>query len=118
MHMSFLRFAYNNVVRNKRAYSAYLLSSAFAVMIFFIYAVLLFHPDINSSVLGKDTQAGMKIAEYIIFVFAFLFVLFSVSAFLKSRKKEFGMLTILGSTPAQINKLIFLENMFIGFAAI
>lgn len=116
--MSFLRFAYNNVARNKRAYSAYLFSSSFAVMIFFMYAVFLFHPDVTNSVLGKDTQAGMKAAEYIIFVFSFLFVLFSVSAFLKSRKKEFGMLTILGATPAQINRLIFLENMLIGFAAI
>jgi putative ABC transport system permease protein len=106
------------VVRNKRAYLAYLLSSAFAVMIFFIYATLMFHPDISNSVLGEVTQKGMQIAEYIIFVFAFLFVFFSVSAFLKTRKKEFGMLTILGSTPSQINRLILLENMIIGFAAI
>ncbi|WP_028778152.1 FtsX-like permease family protein [Shimazuella kribbensis] len=116
--MSFLQFAYNNVRRNKRAYAAYLLSSAFAVMIFFIYAIFLFHPQIANSLFGKTTQMGMKTAEYIIFVFSFLFVLFSVSAFLKTRKKEFGLLTILGSTSSQLNRLIFLENMIIGFIAI
>ncbi|MDQ0416990.1 putative ABC transport system permease protein [Croceifilum oryzae] len=116
--MNFRQFAFNNVKRNLRAYSAYFLSSAFAVMIFFSYALLIYHPNLTKSELGQTTQIMMKGAAYVIFVFSFLFVLYSISAFLKSRNKEFGTLTILGAKRKQINRLIFLENILIGLGAI
>ncbi|AKG33573.1 FtsX-like permease family protein [Paenibacillus durus] len=116
--MSFPQFAFNNIRRNARSYIAFFLSSAFMVMVFFAYAVFMFHPDVTSIELGKNSAAGMKIASYIVFVFAFFFVLYSISAFLKSRNLEFGILTILGARPGQINKLIFMENMLIGLFSI
>ncbi|MDQ0416974.1 putative ABC transport system permease protein [Croceifilum oryzae] len=116
--MNFRQFALNNVKRNARAYSAYFLSSSFSVMIFFTYAMFLFHPDIAKSSLGHDAKLMMKAAEYVIFLFSFIFVLYSNSAFLKVRKKEFGLLTILGSESSQLKRLIFLENMIIGLASI
>lgn len=53
-----------------------------------------------------------------IFVFSFLFVLYSVNAFLKSRNKEFGILLMQGITPGQLRKLITAENMIIGVMSI
>ncbi|SFX04124.1 putative ABC transport system permease protein [Thermoactinomyces sp. DSM 45891] len=116
--MNFRQFAFNNVKRNLRAYSAYFLSSAFAVMIFFTYALFIYHPELAKSGLGEAAKMGMKGASYVTFVFSFLFVLYSISAFLKIRNKEFGVLTILGAQRNQINKLVFLENILIGFGAI
>ncbi|TCP61763.1 ABC transporter permease [Baia soyae] len=116
--MNFRQFAFNNVKRNRRAYSAYFLSSSFAVMIFFAYALFIFHPELAKSDLGDQAKMGMTAAAYVTFVFSFLFVLYSISAFLKIRNKEFGLLTILGAQRKQINKLIFLENILIGFASI
>ncbi|MDQ0417170.1 putative ABC transport system permease protein [Croceifilum oryzae] len=116
--MNFGQFAFNNVKRNRRAYSAYFLSSSFAVMIFFAYALFIFHPELAKSDLGDQAKMGMTAAAYVTFVFSFLFVLYSISAFLKIRNKEFGLLTILGAQRTQINKLIFLENILIGFASI
>lgn len=68
--------------------------------------------------MGNMTRTGMTIATVIVYVFAFFFVLYSISAFLKSRNREFGILTILGAESRQINLLIFLENMLIGAVAI
>ncbi|TCP68312.1 FtsX-like permease family protein [Baia soyae] len=116
--MNFRQFAFNNVKRNIRAYSAYFLSSSFAVMIFFTYAMFIFHPDMTKTQMGRRTQIGMGAAEYVVFIFSFLFVLYSISAFLKARKKEFGLLTILGSEGRQLKRLIFLENMIIGSLSI
>lgn len=116
--MSFPQFAFNNIRRNARAYFAYLLSSAFMVMIFFTYAVFIYHPAIENSPMGTMTRTGMTIATVIVYVFAFLFVLYSISVFLKSRNREFGILTILGAESKQINLLIFLENILIGATAI
>ncbi|MFE0558839.1 FtsX-like permease family protein [Paenibacillus sp. NPDC058910] len=116
--MSFPQFAFNNVRRNARQYFAYLLSSSFMVMIFFTYAVFIYHPAIENSPMGTMTRTGMTIATVIVYVFAFLFVLYSISVFLKSRNREFGILTILGAEAKQINWLIFLENILIGAIAI
>lgn len=116
--MNFPQFAFNNVRRNGRAYMAYLLSSAFMVMIFFTFAVFIYHPDIERAPMGKLTLISMQVAACVVFIFAIFFVLYSTSAFLKSRNKEFGILMMLGAQPGQINGLIFLENMIIGSVSI
>lgn len=116
--MNFPQFAFNNVRRNGRAYMAYLLSSAFMVMIFFTFAVFIYHPEIQRAPMGKMTLICMQVAAYVVFIFAIFFVLYSISAFLKSRNKEFGILMMLGAQPGQINGLIFLENMIIGTVSI
>ncbi|SDY02383.1 ABC transporter permease [Thermoactinomyces sp. DSM 45892] len=116
--MSFRQFALNNIHRNASTYIAYFLSSSFAVMIFFTYLVFIFHPSIIKDQTGQTASYGMIIASYITFIFSFLFVLYSVSAFLKARLREFGILTILGAQRKQLNYLIFLENILIGTASV
>lgn len=115
--MTFRQFAFKNVIRNKRTYAAYFLSSAFSVMVFFVYAMFIFHPDVKEGMIKELAVKAMTSAEYIIFVFSFFFILYSVSAFLKSRKKEFGILMMHGMSKRQRNRLVFLENMIIGLAA-
>lgn len=88
------------------------------VMIFFAYAVFIYHPYVTELPMGDTTATGMQIASIIVYVFAFFFVMYSISAFLKSRNKEFGILTILGAEPAQIRRLVILENMLIGCLSI
>ncbi|MCM3240132.1 ABC transporter permease [Heyndrickxia oleronia] len=116
--MTFPQFVYRNVIRNKRIYAAYFLSSAFSVMIFFVYALFIFHPDIKKGVTSSVAIQLMTAAEVIMYVFSFLFVLYSVSTFLKSRKREFGILMMHGMTRSQLNRMVFLENMIIGVGAI
>ncbi|MFH5186910.1 FtsX-like permease family protein [Paenibacillus sp. TAB 01] len=116
--MNFPQFAFNNVRRNGRSYFAYFVSSAFMVMIFFTYAVFIYHPEITQTPMGKMTRTGMQFAEYVIFIFSFLFVFYSISVFLKARNRELGILTMLGATNGQVNRLIIAENMLIGTASI
>lgn len=122
--MNFRQFAFNNVLRNKRTYVAHFLSSAFSVMIFFTYSLLAFHPDLRGSIVSGSTTLsvlgtmGMKISQVIVFVFSFLFLLYSVSAFIKLRKKEFGILLLLGMSRKQLNRMLFIENIVIGIFAI
>ena len=122
--MTFRQFAFNNIFRNKRTYAAHFLSSAFSIMIFFTYALLLFHPDLQGEL--KSTSAtisaygtmGFTISQGLIFVFSFFFILYSVSSFLKTRKKEFGILMMQGMSMRQFKKLLLIENMLIGFGSI
>lgn len=115
--MTFRRFAFNNVIRNKRLYAAYFLSSIFTVMVFFTFAIFAFHPALAGSDMNSSVQRGMNIAAGIIYVFSFFFILYSMSSFLNTRKKEFGLLMMQGMSVRQIRLMVFMENMVIGFFA-
>lgn len=115
MQVTFRQFAFNNVLRNKRIYAAYFLSSLFSVLVFFVFAVFAFHPGLTG--VHTSVSQGLHFAEGIIYVFSFIFVLVSMSAFLHSRKKEFGLMVMLGMTDRQLRKMVFLENVLIGFFA-
>lgn len=116
--MTFRQFAYRNVVRNKRIYAAYLVSSSFSVMIFFVCALFIFNPVIREGLLIRSAVQIMIVAECIMYLFAFLFVLYSVRSFLNNRKREFGIYMLHGMSKKQLDQLIFWENMIIGAAAI
>ncbi|MEF2964297.1 ABC transporter permease [Paenibacillus sp. M1] len=116
--ITFRKFAFSHVLRNKRTYAAYFLSSAFSVMIFFVCALFLFHPGLRSQVAWNSALLVLAEAEVIMFVFCFLFVLYSVGSFLRSRKREFGLLLMHGMTVTQLRKMIFLENMLVGAGAL
>lgn len=115
--MSFRKFAFNNVVRNKRLYAAYFLSSMFMVMVFFTFSIFSFHPALTDNTLNANVTTGMNVSSMIIFVFSFFFILYSMSSFLQSRKKEFGLLMMQGMSMKQIRSMVFLENMVIGLFA-
>ena len=113
--MTFRRLAINNVWGNRHQYGAYILSSIFSVMIFFMYAAFIFHPEVvHGNIQGGS---GVRIAligcEYVIIVFSFFFVLYSSSAFLKTRQKEFGLLLLFGFTRGKLRRLVTYENMLI-----
>lgn len=105
--MTFRQFAFNNVLRNKRLYAAYFLSSMFTVMVFFTFAIFAFHPVLSGEEMNSSVQKGMNVSAGIIYVFSFFFVLYSMSSFLQSRKKEFGLLMMHGMSMKQIRLMVF-----------
>nr|WP_106780929.1 FtsX-like permease family protein [Lysinibacillus timonensis] len=116
--MTFHQFAYNNVVRNIRIYAAFFLASLFSVFVFFIYSMLMFHPEIEDGFLGNVSIVGMIIAEIILVVFSWFFIFYSMKAFLEARSKEIAILLHLGMEKKQLNRLIFLETLLIGTVSI
>lgn len=115
--MTFRQFAFNNVIRNKRLYAAYFLSSLFTVMVFFTFSIFAFHPMLSGEGMNSSVTQGMNVSAGIIYVFSFFFILYSMSSFLQSRKKEFGLLMMHGMSMRQIRLMVFLENMLIGLFA-
>src|SRR5690625_4964685 len=107
MKMTFRQFTFNNVLRNKRLYIAYFLSSLFTVMTFFTFAIFAFHPEIASTDTQLEAIQGMAVAGGIIYVFSFFFILYSMSSFLQSRKKEFGVLMTQGMSQLQLSCMVF-----------
>lgn len=116
--MTFWQFAFKNVTRNSRAYFAYFVSSAFSIAVFFSFAVYLFHPRLQNSSVVNGISGLMIFSEVVIVFFSFFFLLYSIGTFLKVRKKQFGVLTVLGISRKQLKRLVFLENMLIGLLSI
>ncbi|KAB2457973.1 ABC transporter permease [Bacillus sp. CH126_4D] len=116
--MTFWQFAFKNVTRNARAYFAYFVSSAFSIAIFFSFAVYLFHPKLHMTDVNVALNILMTLSEVVIVFFSFFFLLYSIGTFLKVRKKQFGILTVLGISQKQLKRLVFLENMLIGVLSI
>ncbi|MDI6675186.1 ABC transporter permease [Bacillus wiedmannii] len=116
--MTFWQFAFKNVSRNARAYFAYFVSSAFSIAIFFSFAVYLFHPKLHMTDVNYALSILMTISEVVIVFFSFFFLLYSIGTFLKVRKRQFGILTVLGISQKQLKRLIFIENMLIGILSI
>ncbi|WP_339292434.1 FtsX-like permease family protein [Paenibacillus sp. FSL W8-0187] len=118
--MTLRSLALSNIRGNWRSYGAFFMSSVLSVMIFYIYAAFVAHPALTSGQLigTAKVRLGMVLCQYIIVIFSFLFVLYSNSAFLKSRKKEFGLLYMFGITRIQLRRLIVYENTVIAVLAI
>lgn len=116
--MTLFDFAYKNVTRDLKNYIYYFVNCVFAVLVFFLFSVLSFHPSL--SIIDDHSTMGLflTVGELISIGFSFAFISYSVSKFLSGRNKQFGLLTILGTSKKQLNKLIFFENIIIGFSAI
>jgi len=79
-------------------------------MIFFVCALFLFHPGLQQEVMYRSAVLVLWSAEVIMYVFVFFFVIYSVGSFLRSRKRELGILLLHGMTEKQLRNLVFLEH--------
>src|SRR5690554_6411214 len=117
--MTFWQLARSNIRGHALRYSAFFLSSTFSVMLFFMYAQFVFHPDVVNGYIygGATSRTVLATCLALIGVFAFFFVLYSSGAFVRSRNKEFGLLTLMGTTRGQLRRLVWAENTMISIAA-
>ena len=116
--MTLFNFAVKNVSRDKRNYIYYFVNCVFSVFVFFLFSVLSFHPAL--SVIDKNSSMALilMLGQFTSVAFTLCFISYSVGGFLKTRSKHFGLITIMGASKKQLNKLIFTENMVIGCSSI
>ncbi|KPI47499.1 FtsX-like permease family protein [Clostridioides difficile] len=115
--MNIKQFAINNISRNIKAYVGYLASIVISSVLLFSFIMFTSHPDLEISQFPDYLKEGLKMSKIIAYLFLFFFVFYSVSIFLKSRYKEFGILYITGISKQQVMKLIFIENIIINIAS-
>lgn len=116
--MTFNHIVKQNVLRDKSTYISFFLSSVFSITIFFFFLATAFHPTLKD--LSSDSALGltMLLASFMIYLFSFVFITYSLQAFLKKKTKLLGVLSIVGASKKQLNKFTFRENMLVGVLAI
>lgn len=115
--MNLREFATKNVQRNAKAYFAYFLSSTISAALLFSFTMLIFHPDFKVSLFPQHIKNSFYVTTVIAYLFLCFFVFYSISVFLKSRYKEFGILYIIGASKKLVQKMIRIENMLISSVA-
>jgi len=116
--MSFNHIVIQNIIRDKWTYVSYFLSSMFSIIIFFLFSVIVFHPNLQS--LDPDSTLGISLmlASMLVYLFSFIYITYSIRSFLRKKTKTLGIFMITGASMKQIRKLVFRENFLIGILAI
>lgn len=116
--MTLFEFAWKNISRDKKNYIYYFVNCVFSVFVFFLFSVLSFHPALK--VIDANSAMGLTLAvgEAISVAFSICFISYSMGCFLKNRSRQLGLITTLGASKKQLNRLIFMENMLVGMLSI
>lgn len=116
--MTLFDFAMKNIVRDKGKYIYYFVNCLFSVMVFFLFSVLSFHPSLSVISGGSTMAIILAVGELVSVGFSIAFIGYSIMGFLKSRSKQFGVITLSGASKKQLNQLIFWENIILGLLAV
>ncbi|MDY7220785.1 FtsX-like permease family protein [Halalkalibacterium halodurans] len=116
--MSFNHIVIQNIVRDKWTYISYFLSSVFSILVFFFFLITAFHPMMDAIDANSSLGIAMILCSMIVYIFSFIFIIYSMLAFLKKKTKSLGVFIISGASTKQVRKMVFRENMLIAFAAI
>lgn len=116
--MNFNHIVVQNILRDKSTYISYFLSSVFSILVFFLFSTTAFHPMMAELDTTSTLGMTMMLASFFIYIFSFVFIIYSLFAFLKKKTKTLGVFMITGASMRQIRKMVFRENMLIAGAAI
>lgn len=81
--MNFRQLIIRNLRGNFRTYAAYFVSSTFAAMVFYIFSLLLFHPQLKENLSASDTisslaKMGLAVALVVIAFLSLMFLWYTL----------------------------------------
>ena len=117
--MSFFSMAVNNIKNKADTYVTYFLSTAFAATIFYIFCSIYYNPDFANCSTGVSKIGILfKISSVAVLLFSCVFVFYANSLFIKTRKKEIAIYSLLGMNKREIGQLLFTEIFLVGVGSI
>lgn len=116
--MNFNHIVVQNILRDKATYISYFLSSVFSILVFFLFSITAFHPMMAELDTTSTLGVTMMLASFFIYIFSFVFIIYSLFAFLKKKTKTLGTFMMMGASMRQIHQMVFRENIIIAGAAI
>ncbi|MHC1750676.1 MAG: FtsX-like permease family protein [Cellulosilyticaceae bacterium] len=111
--------AQKNIKGNLKNYFLYFASIVFDVTIYFVFQILAWNDQVKAF-LNQDQRFSIlfNVSDLIIAMFVAVFIGYSSTFFIKKRKKELGLYSLLGMKKKDIASLLFFENMLLGNFAI
>lgn len=111
MKLSFYpRLAWTGMWKNRRLYIPYLLTCIGMFTMFYIIAFLA-HSPLLSRLPGSITiQSTFVLGQFVIGLFAIIFLFYTNSFLIRRRKKEFGLYNILGMGKRNLSRIMIWET--------
>ena len=112
------RLALSGMRRDRRIYAPYLAACVFMTAVVYDLAFLADSPAlyaVGSGVNGMGTSAirlVMTLGKWVMAVFALLFFFYTNAFLIRRRKKELGLMSVLGMDRGALTSLLFWETAF------
>ncbi len=104
----YARLAASNLRKNARTYGPYLLAGAATAAMYYIMVAIGSDPGAGLGMVQFVLQLGMLVVA----LFAVIFLFYTHSFLIKRRKKEFGLLNILGMEKKHLARVMLLETVY------
>lgn len=113
------KLAVKNVKTQFRYYFMYFMSMAFSVMVYYSFVSMSYDKSLlNRAAADMRIDTGLRAGSVMIILFIIIFMFSANAFFVKRRKREIGLYSLLGMRRSQIGILFFVENMFLGLIAL
>lgn len=97
----------------------YFLSTTFAVTVFYVFCSIYYNPQFANLESGMSkTGIMLKASSVIVFLFSSIFIFYSNGLFIKTRKKEIAIFSLLGMRKSDIGRLLFYETFLVGMLSV
>ncbi len=117
--MTLFDLALKNMRRNMKSYALYFGSVLFSIVIYFTFVTLKYSDDISALAdSSMKVQGIMSASSVVLLIFVAMFIIYANSFFIKKRKKEVGLYSLLGVRKKQIGLLLFFENIVLGILSL
>lgn len=117
--MTLFKLGLNNVKHNFKNYVSYFISTLISVFILMIFYSIYYTNQIQAFSSEKvKVGAIFKAASFIVIIFSAIFIWYANSFFIKNKKKEVAIYSLVGMKKREIGKLMFFENIYLGVLAL
>ncbi len=114
----YMRLAADNIRRSARTYIPYLITCIVTAAMLYMIGSLSLNTGLDKMNGGYALREILRVGWIITRIFGFIFLFYTNSFLVKQRKKEFGLLNILGMQKRHIAGLLFTETLFTAAASL
>ncbi|MFD0710947.1 ABC transporter permease [Paenibacillus sp. GCM10027626] len=117
--MTLFSIAGKNIRKNFTQYFLYFISMIFSIVIYFTFVSLKYDQTIQAAGEGSaKINSVFSAAAVVLIIFAAIFIWYSNAFFIRKRKKEVALYSLLGVRKKQIGRMLFYENFLMGTLAL
>ncbi|HID0874718.1 TPA: FtsX-like permease family protein, partial [Clostridium botulinum] len=112
--MSFNTIIINNIKRNLRKYSVFILSGVVSVIVYYFFSLILNNIELIQDPFTIGFVDSLNFIQFLLIMGIFFLTDYSINIFLESRIEEFKIFYKLGISQNKMKKIIFIESLFLG----
>ena len=117
--MTLFSIAKKNILGNFKNYIIYFISMILSIVIYYAFVSLRYNDSVIEAIDNFTSLESIFImSSMIIILFSLIFIFYSNAFFIRGRKKEIGLYSIVGIPKKTIGIMMFFENLIMGLISL